>query len=97
MNGQGTGEIFLAVTRFHYKEGFFHIFCYYWGKKIVRHTEDLVILKYFILRLHFNHLMRVVDFPPAYMSMTLSLTLIHCRKPMENKTKREAAPKLFNT
>ena len=91
-NGQGTGKIFLAVTRFHYKEGFFIYFAIIGVKKIVHHTKDLVILKYFILRLHFNHLMRAVDFPPAYINMTLSLTLIHCRKPMENNAKRGPCP-----
>ena len=91
-NGQGTGKIFLSVTRFHYKEGFFMYFAITGVKKIVRHTKDLVILKYFILRLHFNHLMRAVDFPPAYINMTLSLTLIHCRKPMENNAKRGPCP-----
>ena len=86
--GQGTGQLFLAITGFHYEEGFFIYFAITGLKKIVCYTKDLVILRYIILRLHFNHLMRAVDFPPAYMSMTPSLTLIHCRKPMENKTKR---------
>ena len=31
--GQGISEIFLAIARFRYKEGFFYIFCYYWGKE----------------------------------------------------------------
>ena len=32
------------ITRFHYIEVIFHIFYYYWGKKIVRFTEDFVII-----------------------------------------------------
>ena len=31
-----------AKTRFRYVEILFHIFSYYWGTKIVRHTEDFV-------------------------------------------------------
>jgi len=32
-----------AITRFCYIEVLFHIFYYYWGKEIVRYTEDFAI------------------------------------------------------
>ena len=44
MNGQGPGKInVFAITRFRYIKGLFHIFFYYWGKKIVCYTQDFVI------------------------------------------------------
>ena len=32
-----------AIKRFRYIKVLFHIFYYYWGKEIVRYTEDFVI------------------------------------------------------
>ena len=41
-----------AIPSFFCIEVLFHIFYYYWGKEIVHYTEDFVIWKLIISRLH---------------------------------------------
>ena len=42
-----------TITRFRYIDVLFHIFYYYWGKKLVCFTENVLMKRFVISRFHF--------------------------------------------